>query len=101
MLRCVRKTWITPSMAKLKLSMMDGRTLMREPVLGLPSPPRGRSRRGATRRAPEGRAMRLRQPEGKARRRRADEELFAAADHDRRSGTQAHLFPRRSRDARA
>src|SRR5579859_996739 len=104
MLRCVRRTWISPSIAKLKLSIRfsDRRRLIaRISPRGLPSRRRGRSRAGAAVRAPAARARPRPSPAGRAPRHRAAGGRRPGAGRARRSGTRARRSPRRSRDAGA
>src|SRR3954451_2022914 len=105
MFRCVRRTWMTPSNAKLKLSMTEGRRrgemLMRAPPRGAPSRPRARSRVGAGGRARAGRATRRRRPAGTAPHRRVGAERRREGRRVRRSGTRARRLPRRRPGARA
>src|SRR6188472_3690729 len=105
MFRCVRRTWITPSNAKLKLSRSDGRrrgdALTPAPPRVAPSRRRGRSRAGAGARGRAGRARRRRRPAGRGRRRRADVARLQGARPARRSGTRARPWPRPLRGDRA
>src|ERR687891_454405 len=90
MLRCVRRTWITPSNAQLRLWRTAGvrRTLMRrEFAPAAPSPPRGRSRAGGAVRGRGARARPPRRPGGRARRPRAGAARRRGARRGRRSGT--------------
>ena len=91
MFRCVRSTWMIPSNAKLKLSMIEGGrrgALIGAPPLAPPSRGRGRSRAGAAGRARAARASAspddLRAQDDVAERaRQARGQLVAAVDRER------------------
>ncbi len=104
MFRCVRSTWMIPSKATLKLSMIDGG---RRPGIGLivprpgsrargaPSRRHARSRAGGGSRARAATATRHRRPGGRRRRRRAPAARRPATRRGRRSGTTGRRLPRR------
>src|SRR5581483_5185665 len=104
MLRCVRRTWMTPSTAKLNESRTPGclRGFMRgAPVRAGPSRHCDPSPGRAAARARAATATRRRRPADRARRRRARGARPPARGRGRRSGTRAHRSARRSRDGRA
>src|SRR5436190_18412621 len=104
MFRCVRRTWMMPSNAKLKLSRIDWarRWLIRTIApLAAPSRSRGRSRGGAAARARAGRATVRRRPAGRGSRRQAGAAAQGPPSRGCRSGTRARRSPRRSPGARA
>src|SRR5262245_11174119 len=105
MFRCVRRTWITPSNAKLKLSSSDGprrvgAAITRAPPRGAPSRRRGRSRAGGAGRGRAAPATCRRRPEGTALCPRAGAERRWAARLARRSGTRGRPSPRPGRGIR-
>src|SRR5438309_1290366 len=104
MFRCVRRTWMIPSTAKLKLSRSVRARRCVSRSIGPPAPPsprRARSRAGAAPRAPTAFATLRRPPPGREPRPRAGVELPARGPHARRSGTRARPSPRRLRGAHA
>src|SRR5262245_23171367 len=106
MFRCVRRTWMTPSNAKLKLSSSDGprrvgAAITRAPLRAVPSPRRGRSRAGAGGRGRAARARPRPRPAGRGPRRPAAAARPPGAHPARRSGRRARRSPRPGPDGRA